>query len=121
MRKLLVLLLSFFTANAYSAPDPKAAYEESLKGKAVLIDVREENEIKEGMIKGARWFPMSRLKNDPEWMNDFRKMTADKKIYLYCRSGNRSGQVMKILSDEGLASENLGGMLTLKDQLPVEK
>lgn len=120
MKKLLIMILALVGLTAH-AVTPKEAYELSKSGKGILIDVREEHEVKEGMIEGAKWFPMSKIKEDKNWKKDFQSLVADKQVFLYCRSGNRSGQVKEILQKEGIKSENIGGMMTLKDELPVKK
>ena len=61
----------------------------------VVIDVRTEDEWKTGHLDGAI---------NIEWQ-DILKISAtykkDEEIYLYCRSGNRSGKANKILIDAG--------------------
>ncbi len=100
------------------ATTPREAFDLAKKGKAVLVDVREENEIKEGMVEGAKWFPLSKIENDPSWKKEFTALTQNKKIFLYCRSGARSGKVESILKAQKIDSENIGGYLQLKDVLP---
>lgn len=119
MKKLTTLLLTLITSHSMGATDPKSAYKLSQEGKAVLVDVREKEEISQGMVKGALWFPLSKVKNDPNWLNEFKKHIHDKKVFLYCRSGKRSAEVQKILEKNGVSSENIGGMLTLEDLLPI--
>lgn len=120
MKKLLTIIFALVGLSA-EAVTPKEAYELSKNGKAILVDVREENEVKEGMIEGAHWFPLSKIKENKNWKKDFQSLVADKKVFLYCRSGNRSGQVKDILEKEGMKSENIGGIMTLKNELPVKK
>lgn len=99
------------------AADPKSAYEKVKEGKAVIIDVREADEIKEGMIDKALWFPLSKIKSDKNWKNDFEKMANGKEIFLYCRSGRRSEMAKESLSKNGIKSENIGGYEDLKKVL----
>jgi rhodanese-related sulfurtransferase len=120
MHKLLALLFILFSFNTFAA-DPKTAYSLSQKNEAVMIDVREEDEIQSGMVKGAKWFPLSKIENDKNWKKEFTKLAGDKKIFLYCRSGRRSEKVLNILKDVGIESKNIGGYETLKTILPVEK
>lgn len=120
MKKLIALFSLLFGLQA-QAVTSKEAYKLSQEGKAVLVDVREESEIKEGMVKDALWFPMSKIEKDANWKKEFAEKTKNKKVFLYCRSGNRSGKVKSILAKEGIQSENIGGMLTLKDELPTMK
>lgn len=89
------------------------------EGKAVLVDVREGPELKSGMIEGAEWFPMSKLESESNWKTQFTAIAKDRVVFLYCRSGNRSGKVRTILKSNGIDSENLGGFETLKEILPV--
>lgn len=119
MKKLSLLLTLFFTLALHAATDPETAYSLVEQGKAVMIDVREEAEIKEGMIKKALWFPMSRIETDKDWLKDFRKLTEGKQVFLYCRTGRRSGIVKEKLKNKGIPSENLGGYLELKNILPT--
>lgn len=117
MKKLIAVFLSLFSLNSMAGTDPKTAYSMVQKNEAVLIDVREEDEVKAGMIKDAKWFPMSKINNDKNWKEDFVKLAAGKKIFLHCRSGNRSGKVMDILKQNSIDSENLGGYEKLKQEL----
>lgn len=118
--KILSLFVFLFSLNSFAFEDPQAAYKKSQAGDAVIIDVREEEEIKEGMIKGAQWFPLSRLKTDSKtWKKDFNDLTKNKEIYLYCRSGKRSQESLEILKENGIDSKNIGGWKTLKDELPT--
>jgi rhodanese-related sulfurtransferase len=119
MRSLLLLITLLLSLVVHAEIDPKAAYAEVTEGKAVLIDVREEDEIKSGMLQKARWFPLSRIQKDKNWKAEFQKMTQGKKIILHCRSGARSGQFRSILQGEGIPSLNLGGFESLKRILPV--
>lgn len=119
MKKIIALFLSLLSLNSVAGIDPKMAYEQVKKGDAVLIDVREADEIKSGMIKDALWFPMSKITAGYDWKGEFQEMTKGKKIYLHCRSGARSEKVMNILKQNGIDSENLGGYITLKNVLPI--
>ena len=74
-----------------------------------LMDVRTPEEIKEGTIQTAffaNYFDV-----------DFEKVATaqlnkSKPVYLYCRSGNRSGKACKILKEKGFEVINvLGGYL----------
>ncbi|MBI3588849.1 MAG: rhodanese-like domain-containing protein [Candidatus Liptonbacteria bacterium] len=80
---------------------------EKVNSKAVfLIDVRTEREWNSGHAKGAIHFELSKIQKGgtPE-------LPRDAKIYLYCRSGNRSGIANDILKKAGFKNtENLGGL-----------
>ena len=60
-----------------------------------IIDVRTQAEWDSGHLEGAIHI---------EWQNILQipsKISKDEEIYLYCRSGNRSGKATKILTDAG--------------------
>lgn len=93
-------------------------------GKAILIDVREEYELKEsGIIELAEWLPCSKInEGEDDWCAIKAKLPKDKKIGLYCRSGNRSGRVAQMLQMGGLDSVNLGGFKDWQSLgMPVRK
>jgi rhodanese-related sulfurtransferase len=121
MKKLFALILTLFTINALSATDPKTAYTMVQKGEAVFIDVREEDEVKLGMIKDAKWFPLSKIENNKKWQEEISTIAGDKKIFLHCATGRRSEKAMNILKDNGIPSENIGGYETLKKILSLRK
>jgi phage shock protein E len=77
--------------------------------KIVLIDVREAEEVRDGMFKGAVWFPLSKMKKDSSWHKEFLSIAKDKEIHLYCRSGVRADVAKEILIKIGLESKSLGG------------
>lgn len=55
-----------------------------------LIDVREEHEVDIASI-GGELIPMADV------MDNLDKISPDKKVIVYCRSGNRSGVVVQAL------------------------
>ena len=60
-----------------------------------VVDVRTEDEWKTGHIDGAIRIQWQDILQLPP------KISKDEEIYLYCRSGNRSGKAAKILKDAG--------------------
>lgn len=119
MKKLIALIFTIFSVSAISATDPQSAYKMTQKGEAVIIDVREEDEINSGMIKDAKWFPLSKILNEKNWKEDFGKIVGNKKIFLHCKSGKRSEKAMNILKDNNIPAENIGGYEFLKNTLPL--
>lgn len=104
-----LFLLNFFISN-HSLADEVKAFEQMNAGKAVLLDIREEEEIKSGMIKGALWLPLSELNKNPTTaIKKLKEMVKGKDLYLYCRSGNRVKTFISKINDEGMKGENLGG------------
>jgi phage shock protein E len=60
-----------------------------------VVDVRTQDEWNRGHLEGSlhiEWQDILNLSSD---------INKDEKIYLYCRSGNRSGKATKILEDAG--------------------
>lgn len=100
------------------ATDPKVAYDMVQKGSAVIVDVRELDEIQAGIIDKAIWFPKSQLMTNKALMQDFKSMVTGKKVFLYCRSGKRAESCKEFLKSQDIDAENLGGFETLKHVLP---
>ncbi len=121
MKLFLIFFLPLLTTSLLATPTPREAFADTQVNKAVFIDVREADEVKTGMIKGALWFPLSRVQKDENWKKDLTALTSGKKIFLYCRSGNRSGKVLEILKGAGIESQNLGGYEDLRVHLPGNK
>ena len=71
----------------------------------VVIDVRTSDEWSSGHLEKAM---------NIEWqdiLNITNSVTKDEKIYLYCRSGNRSGRATQILIDAGYSDVINAGSL----------
>lgn len=75
--------------------------------KTYIIDVREVSEFNSGHYKGAVNIPLSQLGS---YVDKIKKMEGNK--ILYCRSGNRSGQAIKMLQGAGLKDMYNGGGLS---------
>ena len=73
----------------------------------LIIDVRSLDEVKTGIIQDAihiEWTQIDKEINDID-------VTKDQPIYLYCRSGNRSGKATVILEKIGFTNViNAGGI-----------
>ncbi len=78
----------------------------------VLIDVREKDEIEQGMLKNATWIPLSQL--NAQKVSQIRQDYKDKKIEVYCRSGGRAGKFIEQLGFPKAQAKNLGGYEELK-------
>jgi rhodanese-related sulfurtransferase len=63
------------------------------KEDAVLIDVRESNELAQGSIRNAKHLALSVLKQRIDELQSH----ADKPVIAYCKAGNRSGAACEIL------------------------
>ena len=88
----------------------------SLTGMSMtVIDVRTEAELKTGHLEGALHI---------EWqdiLNISSHIQKDEEIFLYCRSGNRSGKATKILIDAGyLNAKNAGSIEDASELLDIK-
>ncbi len=94
--------------------DPKAFNDGIQNPHVQLLDVRTPNEYQQGHIKNAKLIDF--------YANDFKaqllSLDKDKPIYLYCRSGNRSGKASKLLNHLGFKAiyDLKGGMIAWKRQ-----
>ncbi|MCI1592156.1 rhodanese-like domain-containing protein [Heyndrickxia oleronia] len=71
-----------------------------------LIDVREADEVAEGMIPEAKHIPMGEI---PESLD---QLDQNVEYIMICRSGGRSARVCQFLQDNGYKVVNMeGGML----------
>jgi rhodanese-related sulfurtransferase len=71
-----------------------------------LIDVRTPKEFDEGHIQGASNLPLDKI-----IAGAVPESAKDQKLYLYCRSGNRSAEAKKVLEKSGYTNiVDLGGM-----------
>ena len=76
--------------------------------KVVILDVRTEEEYQEGHVPGAIVIPNETISSEPlEELPDM-----DQEILVYCRSGNRSAQAAKKLSEAGYTQVyDFGGII----------
>lgn len=74
---------------------------------AVILDVRTPLEVDEGYIPGALNID---IYTGQEFMEALQKLDKSKNYYVYCRSGNRSGQACAIMNSIGIENAyNLAG------------
>jgi len=66
-------------------------------GDIQLVDVRTPKEFSEGHLKNAVNIDFF----DTSFMEDMGKLDKNKELYIYCRSGNRSGKASKKLKAAG--------------------
>ena len=75
-------------------------------GQATLYDVRTPEEYAEGYFMGAKSWPLQDIEN-----SKYPDVDKISKIYIYCRSGNRSAQAETLLKKAGYTDIiNLGGL-----------
>ena len=80
-----------------------------------VIDVRTEAECNTGHLEGAlhiEWQDILKVPSD---------IQKDQEIFLYCRSGNRSGKATKILIEAGYVNaKNAGSILNASELLNIK-
>ena len=74
-------------------------------GSALLVDVRSDEEWEFSHAKGSTLFSLDRIGQGEAPTKD-----VNKKIYVYCASGARSGMAERILRQQGYNVENIGGL-----------
>ena len=83
--------------------------------KRQVIDVRTEAEWNTGHLEGAlhiEWQDIVKIPSD---------IQKDEEIYLYCRSGNRSGKATKILLEAGyINAKNAGSLFDASESLGIK-
>ena len=90
------------------------------KEETPVIDVREDKEIQDGIIKGARHITLGNL---PDQISNL-SSNKQNPVLIYCRSGSRSGHACQMLTKAGYEDvSNLdGGILAWEAaNLPIAK
>lgn len=71
-----------------------------------LVDVREDSEVAQGRIPGARHIPLGQLGGR------LAELDRQQPVIAICRSGNRSARAVELLTAAGFTCDNMvGGML----------
>jgi rhodanese-related sulfurtransferase len=83
---------------------------------AVVLDVRTDAEISEGIIPNAIQI---NIYEGQGFIYKLEELDKSKNYYVYCRSGNRSGQACAIMNQLGFenAYNLVGGILEWKGEL----
>ena len=85
-----------------------------LSDEPLIVDVRSLEEVKTGIIQDAIHIEWTKIEEKIIDLN----IAKDQKIYLYCRSGNRSGKATAILEEMGFTNaKNVGGIIEAADKL----
>ena len=109
------LLVPLFAFAAVDKSISRKALSDFHDGTGVLLDVRENDEVAAGRVKGSLTFPKSRV-GSAQWDKFVASLHKEKPIYVYCRTGRRSEEVVKELRAKGFAAENAGGLSDLQKE-----
>lgn len=104
----------------FSNVGPSAAIGIINRENAVLVDVREQSEISDGMLADAIHIPLSVFGKRVAELDKHKDAT----VIVYCRSGNRSSGACRTLTQRGFDKvHNLaGGIMAWQDaHLPIQK
>lgn len=117
-----MLIFSFFNARlrGFNSINPAMATQLINRDDAVILDVREDNEYREGHIINSVHIPAGYLNDRLKELEKYKS----KPIIVGCRSGQRSSQACAALKKQGFAAVyNLsGGIMAWKnDNLPLTK
>ena len=88
--------------------------------KTVVVDVRDDSEVEDGVIQGAKHIPLGNLTTRIGELDKFKSAP----IVVYCRTGNRSGGACKTLTAAGFEDVNNleGGLVAWETaSLPLAK
>lgn len=81
----------------------------------ILLDVRTPQEYREGRISGSQNLPLQDLSRVEAVVKN-----KETPLFVYCRSGARSGQAIRLLQRMGYTNvRNIGGILSYSG--PVER
>ena len=90
------------------------------KEDALILDIREDNELAQGSIRGSKHYALSVLKQRLDELKQY----ADKPVIAYCKMGNRSNEACNILRQNNFINvvSLKGGIEAWKtENLPVVK
>lgn len=80
------------------------------ENKVTLLDVRTPKEFQDGHIEGAKNINYF----DKTFKNELAKLDKKTPVYVYCRSGGRSGKAMNIMKEMGFKTvyNLMGGFIS---------
>jgi rhodanese-related sulfurtransferase len=108
---------NFFSKPAVAEVTPEEARAKQKAG-AVIVDVREPYELREGYIPGAVHIPLGSLSRR------LKELDPSKELVIVCRSGNRSITAAQIMQQGGFpqVSSMAGGMINwTRQRFPVQR
>lgn len=117
------VLASAAFAAEHTADTPEAVKKAVAAGKAVLVDVREADEWKDGHLKDAKHVALSDLKTGIPADTLKKTLPAGSVVYLHCASGKRCLAAADLLKKQGYDVRPLkdGYRALLKHGFPQDK
>ena len=113
MKNILFTLMVLYSFEAFSG-DQHEIFETS---HPIIVDVRTDAEWNNGYIETAIHIPLDMILQKIELVTE----NKDQNIYLYCRSGNRSGKAEKALQGIGyINAKNIGGIKEASSTLQLK-
>ncbi len=112
-----MFLRNLFNRSSVAEVTPEETQSRQKAG-AVIVDVREQHEWRDGHIAGAKHIPLGSLAKRTHELN------PGKEIITVCRSGHRSAMAARVLQQAGFpqVSSMTGGMMSWTwKHLPVKK
>ncbi|WP_081209255.1 rhodanese-like domain-containing protein [Salegentibacter sediminis] len=84
--------------------------------KAVVLDVRTEEEMEEGYLPNAKLIDIYK---GQEFVDEIEKLDKTKNYYIYCRSGQRSEQACQLMDQMGFPNTYnlLGGIIEWEGEI----
>lgn len=114
MKSILMTLVALLpiTVSAVDNIKPTEANTLVAAEKAVLVDVREKEEVQEtGIAKPAAWLPKSEVDGKSDLYQALVKnFDKTKPLIFYCRSGKRAGAVAQHFEQLGFKTKNMGSL-----------
>ncbi len=103
-----IIMFNLFSNQTDSMDISSNEFKEKItENRGIIIDVRAKSEYDEGHLKQTD-FQYDFLTG--EFQDKIEEMDKDETYYLYCRSGNRSGQAARIMKSKGFENVyNVGG------------
>lgn len=118
VKKLFTALLLIFGVTASAAACASPAEPQGLAEGTVVIDVRTPAEFATGHLDGALNIDVQ----SPDFIAQISQLDPEADYFIYCRSGNRSGQAISQMSNLGFTSMINGGSVeqaTARSGIPV--
>jgi rhodanese-related sulfurtransferase len=117
------MALSCGTALAVTKVSPADAAKMVKSGDAILLDVREAEEVKYGVAEPAKWVPTSDIEaQGGKYKDTLAHLDKSKEVIVYCASGGRAQAFAEKLEAMGYKTANMGGYDAWKKAgLPVRK